>query len=119
MGGSLPFLTNLAIAARKGGGSCVGAAPRASARNRGSRWPALLAQANSERARERAAVDQQILAGDVAGLSGAQERARRAELVRIAEALRRRRGGALGARLLDRDVPALRGRLDVRLQPIG
>src|SRR6185437_13406544 len=42
-----------------------------------------------ERAVEHAAVDQQILSGDVAGLRRAQERRRRAEFIRFAEAPRR------------------------------
>lgn len=39
----------------------------------------------SERAAEGTAVDQQILPGNVAGMRGAQERAGRTKLVRIAE----------------------------------
>src|SRR5450759_3696520 len=45
-----------------------------------------------ERPVERAAVDQQVLAGGVAGLRRAQEGASRAELGRIAEAPRRNDG---------------------------
>src|SRR5713101_1382549 len=112
MGGSLPLLTSLVIAAQMAADHAL-APPRGQAPERGRReFP----QTESERARERAAVDQEILAGDVAGLRRAQECARRAELVGIAEALRRHRGGAFGAELLDRDASALRRRFDVRLE---
>src|SRR5256885_1486579 len=43
--------------------------------------------AGSKRSRERAAIEQQILPRDVAGVNRAQERAGRAEFVRLAEAL--------------------------------
>jgi hypothetical protein len=49
----------------------------------------------------------------------AQERAGGAELVRIAEALRRHRRDARGLRLLDRDVLVLGDALHVRLEPVG
>src|SRR5262249_35682560 len=61
-------------------------------------------QAGSEASRERAAVDQQVLAGDVAGVGGAEERAGGAEFVGRAEAPGRDGRGARCGRLLDRDA---------------
>src|SRR5262249_44919502 len=73
----------------------------------------------SERPREGAAVDQQVLAGDVAGLCRAQERAGGAELVGRAEAFRRNRGGARRDGLVDQHALLLGIRLDVGAQPVG
>src|SRR5215472_17039288 len=73
----------------------------------------------SERAREHAAVDQQVLSGDVAGRGRAQERTGGAELVRRAEAPGRNRGGACGCDLVDRGALLLGGGLDVRAQAVG
>src|SRR5689334_7721568 len=53
------------------------------------------------------AVDQPVLPGDVARLLAAQPGAGSAELVAGAEAARRHRRDALGARLLDRDLLCL------------
>src|SRR5262249_19202820 len=75
--------------------------------------------AGSKPAREGAAVEPQVLAGDVAGMDRAQERAGGAELVRRAEALGRHAGDALGHRLVDRDVALLGRCLEVRAQPVG
>src|ERR1700716_1767186 len=73
----------------------------------------------SECAGERAAVDQQVLPGDVAGLGRAQEHAGGAELVRRAEALGRNGSGARGAELLVGNALLLGGGLDVALQSVG
>src|SRR5262249_34040679 len=56
---------------------------------------------SSECAREDAAVDEQVLPGDVARLGGAQKGAGGAELIRRAEALRGHGRHALGSCLLD------------------
>src|SRR6478736_4714032 len=67
----------------------------------GARPAAMPASAFSERAAERAAVNQQILASDVAGLRGTEECAGRTEFIGIAEALGRDAGNALGSDLVD------------------
>src|ERR1700733_14660716 len=74
---------------------------------------------SSERARKGAAVDENILAGDVAGLRRAEERAGRAELVRLADAPRRDGGDALGERGFGADALLLRHRRDVSAQTVG
>ena len=61
----------------------------------------------SQRARKRAAIEQDVLAGDEAGLGAAQERAGVAELVGIAEAPGGIELGALGQQLLRRDAALL------------
>src|SRR5579871_667842 len=78
-----------------------------------------LRKRRSERARERSAVDHEILPGDVAGLGGAKERAGRAELGWIADPLGRHAGDALGHRLVGRDALALGGRRNGGLEPVG
>src|SRR6266850_1107640 len=78
------------------------------------------AEANSsERAREHAAVHQQVLPGDVAGVRRAQERASRAEFVRLAEALRRYGGPPRAQRLIDWNALLLGARLRIRAEAIG
>src|SRR5262249_8982750 len=67
----------------------------------------------SERSRELAAVDQQILARDEAGVGRAQERAGGAELVGHAEAACRDRCGARRSGLVDREALLLGVRLHV------
>jgi hypothetical protein len=64
---------------------------------------------DSKRAVEGAAVDQQILPGDVAGLRRAQERAGRAELGRIAETLGGNRVDPVGGDLRDASALLLGG----------
>src|SRR5579864_7215006 len=72
-----------------------------------------------ERAGECAAVDQDILSGDVAGLRRAQKRTRRAELVGRADALGRHRFDALGETCIVADVALLHRRLDVGAEAVG
>src|SRR5581483_704302 len=72
-----------------------------------------------QRAGEGAAVEQQVLPGDVAGMRTAQERAGIAELLRRAEAPGRIDLGALGHDLLDRNAALLGFRLAGRAQAIG
>ena len=87
----------------------VGASPIAIAK-RPAATPAFFVWRRAlERPVEHAAVDQQILPGDVAGLRRAQEGAGRAEFGRIAEALGRDGGDArLGGFLLDAARPSAR-----------
>src|SRR5262249_62375592 len=73
----------------------------------------------SERSRELAAVDQQVLPRDKAGVGRAQERAGDAELVGRAEALGRDRRGARRGGLVDRDALLLGVGLDVGAKPVG
>src|SRR5580765_1344409 len=73
----------------------------------------------SERAAEGTAVDQQILPGNVAGMRGAQERAGRAKLVRIAEALGRNGRDAIGGNLGDALALLLGGFTQNTAQPVG
>ena len=68
---------------------------------RGRRKPALFAFGCLHRARERATVNQKVLAGDVTGLCRAQEGAGRAELVRGAESLGGDRSHTLGLGLVE------------------
>src|SRR5436305_12105946 len=87
---------------------------------RGRREPALFVwPRSSHRSGKSAAVDQQILAGDVAGVSRAQKSAGCAEFVRAAEALRRDRGNALGFRLVEGDPFALGVGRYVGVQALG
>src|SRR5258708_39109117 len=71
-----------------------------------------------KRARERAAIEQQILSGDVARMGGAQECTGCAELLGGAEPLRRNGRDPLLDGLLNRDAALGRGHFHVRLQPI-
>src|SRR5262249_44930641 len=75
-------------------GGCDGVG---ASRPRSRLWP-------SECAREYAAVDEQVLPGDVAGLGGAQKGAGGAEFIRRAEALGGDGHHALVPCLLDRDA---------------
>src|SRR5262249_30333413 len=72
---------------------------------RGRREPASFAFAPSHGTREYAAIDEKILPGDVAGLSGAQKGAGGTEFIRRAEALGGHARHALAPCLLDRDAP--------------
>src|SRR5215471_3632856 len=90
-------------------GGCDGVG---ASRPRSRLWP-------SECAREYAAVDEQVLPGDVAGLGGAQKGAGGAEFIRAAETLGWHRRHARGLRLLDRNALALGIGHDVRVQPFG
>src|SRR2546423_6546791 len=75
---------------------------------RGRREPALFVwPRSSHRAGKSTAVDQQILAGDVAGVSRAQKSTGCAEFVGAAEALCGDRGNAVGLRLVEGDAFAL------------
>ncbi|EMP77871.1 cell wall surface anchor family protein [Burkholderia pseudomallei MSHR1043] len=67
----------------------------------------------------RAAVEQPVLPGDVARMDTAEERARRAELVRRAEALRRNFLRAPRAQLVDGRALRLRRRGERRRDPVG
>src|SRR5690606_13404818 len=67
----------------------------------------------------RAAVDEQTLPRDVAGLLGAQERARRAELLRGAETSRRDPFGTLGRHRLGGDAAFLGLTRVQGAQPVG
>src|SRR5580692_12496154 len=75
--------------------------------------------AASERPRKQAAVDQQVLSRDVAGVCRAQERAGIAELVGLAEALGRDGGGARRHGLVERHALLLGVGLDVGAQAVG
>src|SRR3954454_19759341 len=66
-----------------------------------------------------AAVEEDVLPGDEAGMGRAQECAGRAELVGLAEAARRDRPDAVLQRLFEGDALLLRGDLVVGAQPIG
>src|SRR4029077_18364784 len=65
----------------------------------GARPAAMPAFAFSKRAVERTAVNQEVLAGNVAGVRRTQERAGGADLVRVAEACGRNGGDAVGSSL--------------------
>src|SRR5262249_32485273 len=84
---------------------------------RGRREPASFAFGPSHRPRESAAIDEEVLPGDVAGLGGAQKGAGGAEFSRRAEALGGHGRHALAPCLLDRDTPVLGNSRHVRLQP--
>src|SRR5262249_18304388 len=72
-----------------------------------------------ERPRVRAAVEHEVLPGDVAGLGAANEGADLAELLRRAEASGRVLGPALAGDLLERLAARLGLRLDIGAEPIG
>src|SRR5262249_48707805 len=72
---------------------------------RGRREPASFAFGPSHGTREYAAIDEQVLPGDVAGLGGAQKGAGGAEFIRRPEALGGHGRHALAPCLLDRDAP--------------
>src|SRR6266849_8059672 len=72
-----------------------------------------------ERAGIDAAVDQEILSGDVARLDAAQVGAELAELLGRAEAARRNRFLDVPPHLFDGLALLLRGELGVALQPVG
>src|SRR6185369_6721428 len=76
-------------------------------------------RASLERAWEDAAIEQDVLPGDEAGVGRAQERAGRAELVGLAEPPRRDRPDAVLQRLLEGNALLLGGDLVVGAQPIG
>src|SRR5882724_9038092 len=91
-------------------------------------WPATFRQASERASLERAwsesswknaAVEQDVLPGDEAGVGRAQERAGRAELVGLAEPARRDRRHALLQRLVDGDALLLGGDLVDGAEPIG
>src|SRR5260370_8524765 len=77
----------------------------------------LLQRVSSERAGIGAAVDEPVLPGDVARLLAAQPRTGGAELVPGAEAAGGDGRHALGAHLLDPDLPRLRPLLQGRAPP--
>src|SRR5436190_5859874 len=73
----------------------------------------------SQRARERAAIEQDVLTGDEAGLVGAEESAREAKLLGIAEAAGRVLLGAFRQPRLVRDATLLRLGLGGVAQAVG
>src|SRR3984957_18323226 len=70
-------------------------------------------------ARKGAAVNQEILTGDIAGLRRAKKRAGRAEFIGIADPPGRNRGHPLGERSFGADAPLLHGGLDIGLKAIS
>src|SRR5947208_14708019 len=73
----------------------------------------------SQRARICAAIDEDVLSSDEAGMDRAEERAGRAEAGKIAEALGRDALDALKFCLLVIDALALGGGAQHRLEPVG
>src|SRR5207248_320703 len=73
----------------------------------------------SERAGVGAAVDQEVLAGDVARLHAADEGTQLPEVGRVAETAGRVGGGALGPDLVDRPARAAGVGLDARPDAVG
>src|SRR5437764_790607 len=73
----------------------------------------------SQRARERAAIEQDVLPGDEAGLVGAEESAGEAKLFRVAEAAGRILLGAFRQPRLVRDATLLRLGLGGVAQAVG
>src|SRR5262245_18956114 len=86
---------------------------------RGRREPASFAFGPSHGSREYAAIDEEVLPGDVAGLRRAQKGAGGAEFSRRAEALGGHGCHALVPCLLDRDAPVLGNPRHVRTQSFG
>src|SRR5580692_6741747 len=70
-------------------------------------------------AREKSAVEQDVLSGDEAGLGAAEKRASLSEFLGVAEAPGGIELGALGANLLHADTALLRLRLRHAAQPVG
>src|SRR5580704_13613639 len=73
----------------------------------------------SERAGENAAVDENVLSGNVAGVRRAKESAHGAEFVGLADAARRYGGDALGEGCVVADLLFLHGGLDIGPEAIG
>src|SRR5215467_11342865 len=86
---------------------------------RGARPAAMPAFASLERAVECAAVNQQILASDVAGMRGAQESTGSAELVRISESPGRNAGDAVRSDLVDALAPLFCSFVQRTAQAVG
>src|ERR1700722_5066908 len=73
----------------------------------------------SKSPREGAAVDEDILARDEAGVGAGEEGAQRAELGRIAESPDRNSGLRIGSRRVDADAPLRRGACEAGFLSVG
>src|SRR5579864_1322104 len=95
------------------------ALPRKRGRERACGVARAQAVSDLQRSREGAAVEHDVLTGDVAGLGAAQERAEQAELFRFAETTARIELGTLGLQLFRRDAALLGLGLRDAAQAVG